>query len=209
MKSISEVIIEYSSDVMHVAAIVCLTMLSGIAWAGDDRPSSNVEFNTPFTEQLRLIAAVDVVRPSADDTMNSTKTTNAIVKESWLTGADVHEYLGLGTLGAALATSLTAPESCRSNCSGQSPPKTGTHQTLGRITGALALATVATGLLFHWDDMHLFADGLSDPDTQHWLLAGAGALLLADAVRRAPAKEHSAQAEAGAAMMLIAVKIAW
>jgi hypothetical protein len=73
----------------------------------------------------------------------------------------------------------------------------------------LALAAVATGLFFHWDDMHLLADGLKDPDTQHWLLGGAGALLLADAVSRAPAKSHAAQAEAGAALMLVAVKITW
>ena len=34
-------------------------------------------------------------------------------------------------------------------------------------TGAMAVAAVVTGVMFHWDDMHLFEDGLKDPDTQH------------------------------------------
>jgi len=130
-------------------------------------------------------------------------------KEPWLTTNKAHEYLGVATLLTSMATALTAPSSCETNCANKPAPTHGVHQTLGRTTGALALATVATGLLFHWKDMHLFADGLSDPDTQHWLLAGSGALIMAQAISKAPAKSHSAQAEAGAVIMLIGVKMAW
>jgi hypothetical protein len=134
---------------------------------------------------------------------------NDDVKTPWISTSKVHEYLGVATLISTVATALTAPNSCHTNCSNQPAPTHGTHQTLGRTTGALALATVATGFMFHWKDMHLFEDGLSDPDTQHWLLAGTGALVMADAITKAPAKNHAAQAEAGAVMMLVAIKLAW
>jgi hypothetical protein len=123
----------------------------------------------------------------------------------WLTGNTIHEYLGLTTLGVALATALTAP----GDQGNKTPNVNGTHAQLGRATRALALATVVTGLIFHWDDLHLFDDGLKDPDTQHWLLAGAGALILANAVSKAPNRSHSGQAEAGALAMLVGVKLVW
>jgi hypothetical protein len=194
---------KYVIDLTGFAAILCLAMASGMAFADDDSSKPMPPTSTPYTQQVRKMVASDDALP------NKANNPNANFKEPWLTGADVHEYLGLATLGSALATALTAPGTCHSNCANQSPPTTGTHQTLGRTTGVLALAAVATGLFFHWDDMHLLADGLKDPDTQHWLLGGAGALLLADAVTRAPAKSHAAQAEAGAALMLVAVKITW
>ena len=134
---------------------------------------------------------------------------NSDFKAPWISGNKAHEYLGLATILSVVATSLTAPEGCHSDCSNQQSQTSGTHQSLGRATRALALTTVATGLLFHRDDMHLFEDGLGDPDTEHWLLGGAGALILANAVSKAPARSHSGQAELGAAMMLVAIKLTW
>ncbi len=126
-------------------------------------------------------------------------------KEPWFTGNKIHEYLGVTTLATALATALTAP----SDKGNATPNVNGTHAQLGRATRALALATVVTGLIFHWDDMHLFEDGLKDPDTEHWLIAGAGALILANAVSKAPNRSHAGQAEAGALAMLVGVKLVW
>lgn len=120
-----------------------------------------------------------------------------------------HEYLGIATLVAAGLTMFSAPEGCETNCANYQPPVNGTHAKLGKATRALALSAVVTGIAAHWDDIHPFEDGLSDPDTQHWLLAGAGALVLANAVSKAPAQSHAGQAELGALAMLVAVKLVW
>jgi hypothetical protein len=151
------------------------------------------------------VATPDKVNASAGTTPVATRE----VKDPWFTANKVHEYLGLGTILLAAATAATAPEGCETNCANYQPPTNGTHAKLGRATRAMALSAVATGIAFHWDDIHLFEDGLKDPDTQHWLLAGTGALLLANAVGRAPAHSHSTQAELGALMMLAAIKITW
>ncbi len=137
------------------------------------------------------------------------QTNEHVVKDPLFSADKLHEYLGIGTIVLAAATALTAPEGCEANCTNNPPRTSGTHQSLGRATRAMALSAVATGLLFHWDDMHLFEDGIKDPDTQHWLLAGAGALLLANAVSKAPASSHSTQAEIGALMMAVGIKITW
>lgn len=158
-----------------------------------------------------MLAANDTV--ATPDKVNATVGTTPAapreVKDPWFTANKIHQYLGLGTIVMAIATAATAPEGCETNCATYKPDTNGTHAKLGRATRALALSAVATGIAFHWDDMHLFADGLKDPDTQHWLLGGAGALLLANAVGKAPGHGHSRQAELGAAMMLAAIKITW
>lgn len=191
-----------------LAAGFIFTLVAGAAYAEDGGSNPSQLPGVPYVKAVRSMLASDDAASAMAKARSGSAQSNSEFKEPWISGFKVHEYLGLATIGSAIATSLTAPSSCHTNCSSQ-PPTSGTHQTLGRTTGVLALATVATGLLFHWDDMHLFEDGLSDPDTQHWLLGGAGALILADAVSRAPAKSHAGQAELGAGMMLIAVKLAW
>jgi hypothetical protein len=209
MKITLEEFMIYVIKLGYVAAVFCLAVLSGMAFAEDTPPNPALAPSTPYAKEVRSMVASDDAPPETANANVPSINPNAGFKEPWISGAKVHEYLGLATLASTIATSLTAPDSCHSNCSNQPAPTTGTHQTLGRTTGALALATVVTGLLFHWQDMHLLEDGLSDPDTQHWLLGGAGALIMADAIAKAPAKSHAAQAEAGAGMMLIAVKLAW
>jgi hypothetical protein len=196
-----------------VVAGLCLAMLSGTACAGDAAtynlalPSSTAG---PANDlQSYMLAANDAV--ATPEKANATSVAKPLatleVRDPWFTADKLHEYLGLGTIVLAAATAATAPEGCETaNCT---PQTNGTHAKLGRATRAMALSAVATGLLFHWDDMHLFEDGLKDPDTQHWLLAGSGALLLANAVSRAPAHSHSGEAELGALMMLVAIKITW
>jgi hypothetical protein len=210
MKITWENVMRYVLNLGCIAAFFCLAVLSGMAFADEKQTNANELPSVPYAKQVQSMVAADDGDTTTGKSNIPSGNPNADFREPWISGSKVHEYLGLATLGAALATSLTAPSSCHSNsnCVNGLPPTTGTHQTLGRTTGVLALATVATGLLFHWDDMH-FDDGLKDPDTQHWLLASTGALLLADAVNRAPAKSHAAQAEAGAGLMLIAVKISW
>jgi hypothetical protein len=133
-----------------------------------------------------------------------------------LSGRKAHQYLGLGTVLFAGLTAMTAPgEACEQNCPPQPPPRETsgtTHTRLARTTAVLAVATVVTGLLYHWNDFHL-EDGLSDPDNQHVMLAGTGALLMLYAINKSAKSSvptsHAGIAELGAASMLVAIKLTW
>ena len=185
-----------------LAAILCWPVLSSLAYADDVNKPLAVDPIAPYAKQVQVAMASENTNKS---TVPANPNPNLNFKAPLITGSKVHEYLGIATLVSTLATAMTAPD-CKSNCQSQTH---GLHQNLGRTSGVLALATVTTGLIFHWKDMHLIEDGLSDPDTQHWLLGGAGALIMADAISRAPNKAHSREAEAGAAMMLVAIKVNW
>jgi hypothetical protein len=78
---------------------------------------------------------------------------------------------------------------------------------------ALAGATLLTGALAHWDDIHL-ENGITDPDNLHALLGITGAALMATAVNKSRSHNtgqvnHAAQAEIGAVVMAIGIKIVW
>jgi hypothetical protein len=133
-----------------------------------------------------------------------------------LTGSNTHLVLGLATIAAALATAATAPDGgCEGNCAGYvAPPRqlNGAHAQLAKATVGLAAATIATGLLVHWDDFHL-ADGWKDPDNLHVLLGVSGAALMAYAVNKSANStkqvSHAGVAELGALGMLVAIKLTW
>jgi len=128
------------------------------------------------------------------------------------TGSKAHQYLGLGTLALVVATAI-APKP--PEIEGRPPTqaeldaqKSSSHAKLGRAAATMAAATVATGLLVHWDDFHL-EDGLSDPDNQHALLGTAGALAILYAVAKAPGEGHAGKGIAGGAAMAVAIKLTW
>ena len=194
---------------IRFAVFFICTALSGICYSQTSLADSYVALNAAHEDRAGEPNPLDSAVAAPLNTTLPAGSASDDVKTPWLSTAKTHQYLGIATLISSVATALTAPSSCDQNCSNKPASTHGVHQSLGRTTGALALATVATGLMFHWKDMHPFEDGLSDPDTQHWLLAGAGALIMADAISKAPAKSHSAQAEAGAVIMLIGVKMAW
>ena len=81
-----------------------------------------------------------------------------------------------------------------------------------KATIAMAYATIATGLLAHWDDFHL-EDGITDPDNLHVLLGVTGAALMAYAVNKSKNSSvpvsHAGIAELGALGMVAAIKITW
>jgi len=134
----------------------------------------------------------------------------------WLSGRKAHQYLGLGTVLFAGLTALSSPEEgCEHNCPAQPAARQTsgtTHTRFARTTAALAVATVVTGLIYHWDDFHL-EDGFADPDNQHVMLAGAGALIMLYAINKSAQSSvptsHAGIAELGAASMLVAIKLTW
>ncbi|MFH2135116.1 MAG: hypothetical protein ABII81_08060 [Pseudomonadota bacterium] len=162
---------------------------------------------------------------AANDSATTTSTSSNIVKPaaqpefkpSLFTGSNAHMALGLATVVTALATGATAPgEGCEGTCPPGyvAPPRetNGTHAKLAKLTTALAVATVATGLYYHWDDFHL-EDGLTDPDNLHVILGVTGAALMAYATAKSAGSttpvSHAGMGMAGAYGMIAAVKIAW
>lgn len=160
----------------------------------------------------------------ADSEVSSIDSRNTIVavtpaaefEPKLITGKKIHEYMGLATLALAGLTLLTAPDGdCNYSCNNanQARPVNGTHAEFGKATAVMALATVASGLIVHWDDFSM-EDGWEDPDNLHVLLGVTGAALLAYAVNKSMnvssgQANHAGIAELGALGMLVAVKLTW
>ena len=216
---------EYSIKVVNAVAGICLVIFSGGVYA--DTAAGNVVlppvagFYTNNAQFLRsgqlnsssyLLAAND--GNAAQSQADVTPEAPAVKFEPPLMSErKVHQYLGLGTVLFAGLTMLAAPG--ESEGAVQTAPRQTsgtTHTRLARTTAALAAATVITGLLFHWNDFHL-DDGFSDPDNQHVMLAGTGAMLMLYAVNKSAKSSvptsHAGIAELGAALMLVGIKLTW
>ena len=215
----------------NVVAGICLAVFSGMVHAdnmvGNNALPTAASF---YTDNYRLLKSQSVNSGSFLLAANeggavqgqagaAPATPAAEFSPPWLTGRKAHEYLGLGTIALAGLTALAGPggDGCEQNCppvTQQAPRQTSgtTHTRLARATGAMAIATVLTGLLYHWDDFHL-GDGFADPDNQHVALAGTGALLMLYAIDKSAHSSvptsHAGIAELGAVVMVVAVKLTW
>jgi hypothetical protein len=203
---------------LHFGGLViglCLGVLSTAAFAQD----SLVDLAYPsraYTKDAQSILAENDEPQGKSAKKNSPPATNSDFKERWLTGPKVHEYLGLATIVAAGATALSAPEGgCEHNsCNSATYVRdtNGIHAHLAKATGALAVATVLSGLLVHWDDFNL-DDGWADPDNLHVLLGVSGAATMLYAINKsansATPVSHSLIAEIGAIAMAIGIRLTW
>lgn len=200
---------------MLLAAALCLATLSEAAWAQEEAPALP-QLSTGYVkndEPFRLAAnEADVLVRKQDSTMPPAQETK--FEEPMFSGGKIHQYLGLATVGAAAATFATHFHPCEGpSCGSQPPRKThGTHANLGRATALLAVATVASGLLAHWDDFHA-EDGITDPDNLHVALGVTGAALMTYAINKSARStvptNHAAMAELGALSMVVAIKLTW
>lgn len=194
-----------------------------LAWTGlAGAQETAIDLSTPAQAYAQRAMPMML---AANDSAATTKTSSNVVKPaaqpefepSLFTGSNAHMVLGLATIATALATGLNTPaEVCDD---GVCPPGVtyqretdGTHAKLAKATVALAVATVATGLYYHWDDFHL-EDGLTDPDNLHVILGMTGAALMAYATAKSSGSttpvSHAGMGMAGAYGMIAAVKIAW
>jgi len=223
----------------NAATSICLALLSGMAYADDtathlDLPTAasvyakdlqSLESRSFISQTANAKSAnssVYLIAAKDSDALPVQQTITPLVsapqfEPSWLSGRKAHQYLGLGTVMFAGLTMLAAPgdgESCETNCGTQPPRQTSgtTHTRLARTTAALAVATVATGLIYHWDDIH-WEDAFTDPDKMHARLGAAGVLLLLYAVNKSANSsvptDHAPAAELGAVAMLVAIKLTW
>jgi hypothetical protein len=132
------------------------------------------------------------------------------------TSSNAHKFLGLGTVLFAGLTALAAPEEgCEHNCPPNPPPRQTsgtTHTRLARTTAVLAVATLTSGLLAHWDDFYV-EDGITDPDNQHVMLGTTGALMMLYAIHKSANSStqtsHAGIAELGGVAMAVAIKLTW
>jgi peptidoglycan/LPS O-acetylase OafA/YrhL len=206
---------ELSLTARNIAVSICLTTLSGMVYADDtvvnlDLPTAASFYtrNIPTLNAQSYTPAYLLAATDGDAVLGQANVTPHPAEEfkpPWMSGRKAHQYLGLGTLALFGLTALTAPDNERNN---PNPPTTGTHQSLGRATAAMAAATMMTGLIYHWNDIH-WEDPFTDPDKMHARLAATGALLMIYAVSVAPAHNHSGAGIAGGAAMVVAVKLTW
>jgi len=127
----------------------------------------------------------------------------------WLTGNKLHQYLGIGSLLAAGLAAVTPPESeSEGGGGGGRDSEKGFHHYAGLTAAGLAGAAVGTGLVFHLDDIRL-RDGFLDPDNLHALLGILATTAYFVAVTTAPDTSHGGMGVAGAAAMLVSIKLAW
>lgn len=201
----------------QLLSAVCLAAMAGTGYAAEQSFDLSLPAGSIYAQESRsfMLAANDADLVKANNNI-APVTSAAEFEPPLISGSKVHQYLGLGTIVLAGMTMLTAPgEGCETNCAAvaQAPRDVnGTHAQLGKATAVMALATVASGLITHWDDFST-EDGWSDPDNLHALLATAGAVLMAYAVNKSANSttpvSHAGLAEMGALGMLVAIKLTW
>ncbi len=209
------------SVIFRTAALgFCLAALSAAAFGAEELSAFPAQpaFSNAGDMQSFMLAKNEAGGSNAERNVASAAPAKQVeFSEPVLTLNKTHKYLGMSTIIAAVATAMTAPgEGCEHNCPppSQQPPRdrNGPHAHLARATVALAAATIATGILAHWDDIDV-RNGITDPDNLHALLGIAGALLMAKAVNKSASStvpvSHAAQAELGAAMMAVGIKMVW
>ncbi|MDP2804424.1 MAG: hypothetical protein Q8O24_00630 [Gallionellaceae bacterium] len=158
--------------------------------------------------QSFLIAANDVETGKTVANITATPPAEEF-KPKLFSGSKMHQYLGVSTAVLAGAAFITHPHPTDPNA----PRETnGTHAQLAKATVVAAVATIAAGVLSHWDDFSL-EDGWTDPDNLHVILGVTGAALMAYAVDKSAnsstAVEHAREAELGALGMIVAIKLTW
>ena len=189
--------------------IYFITTMLCIAYANTALATSDIA-PAPPTKNVTVVT-YEAYTPTNNVALSAVPTDFA---PSLLSRDNAHLYLGLATIVAAVATAASAPSSCDQNCPNPAPPRevNGTHAQLAQATLGLAAATIVTGIWAHWDDFYL-EDGITDPDNLHVLLGVSGAALMAYAVNKSLGSSikvsHAGEAELGAALMLVGIKLVW
>lgn len=144
-----------------------------------------------------LLAENTAAAPSAARASVEPAMPQAVYEERLFTANTVHKYLGLGSILLAGLTVIAPKEDGDS-----------LHHQLGEGAAILGVGAVATGLVFHWEDIHL-ASGLKDPDNLHLILGTLGTAGYLMASSAAPDSPHPTYGVAGAVSMATAIKLTW
>lgn len=203
-----------TAQVAEAATAVATDELPALAgsYSRNIGPNRN---NLRFTDTQPYMLALNEATV-VDGKTAGAESANAKFEPPLFSSSDAHKYLGIGTVLFAGLTAMAAPEEgCEHNCTTPLPPRQTsgtTHTRLARTTAALAVATLTSGLLVHWDDFH-FEDGITDPDNQHMLLGTTGALMMLYAIHKSANSStqtsHAGIAELGGVAMAVAIKLTW
>ena len=131
--------------------------------------------------------------------------------ERFLTANKLHKYLGIGALifGAATAMSFGLAEEDEEGLPGAEDEKDGgVHAALAYAATGLAAGAVATGFMYHREDVG-FDEPLTDPDNLHMALTTLGAAGFAAATGLEGEDGHSVFGMLGGLSMLVGVKLTW
>lgn len=185
---------------LFVALAASAGLLASTSWA---ETPLNLMLPEHYQSDNLLLASNDnpalaptAARENSKGEKKPAKELHANFEESAFTPEKFHQYLGLTTLGLVALTAVLPKE------------EDGPHETAGTLAAITAGATVANGLIFHWEDFH-FEDGFSDPDNLHMMLGTLGALLMVAAVSQAPEGGHAGLGLGGGVAMATAIKITW
>ncbi len=199
---------------MAIAGISTLSLSWGV-YASDGMliPKLSSDYTDSSKSYILALNETDTATQPAASVPTSKP---AEFKPPFFTASNAHQYLGLGTIVLVGLAAITNPgEGCEDSCVSPAPPRqtSGTaHTRFARAAAGMAVATVASGLITHWDDFH-FEDGFTDPDNMHALLGAAGAGLMTYAVlksaRSTTETSHAGMAELGGLAMAVAIKLTW
>lgn len=175
---------------------------SNIATAQDTNLPAYTSLNLHYPEETRYqqLSAASTSQSSEFSKIPAGIKDKPIFKEDWLTANKIHKYLGIGSLTLAVLAAIV-PKPPKEN------PDEGNHKELAEGAALLGGAAVATGLMFHSDD--IFNYGASDPDNLHATYATLGVIGFALAVSDAPQAQHVGYGALGAVLMTIGMKYTW
>ncbi len=181
---------------------LCLACLNSAMVLAQDTGSivernsdSALNLRMPEQEYLRL-AAAEPTLGGGEPTAESVAELGPVYKERWLTGNKIHKYAGIGSIALAILTGLAPKE------------YGGLHEEAARGALALGVVAVGTGLAFHFEDLST-SNFTTNPDNWHAMLTTLGVLGYATAVANGGEDGHAEAGVAGAALMLLGIKMTW
>lgn len=196
-----------------VAGIGLMSLSCGVHASDVSLPT----ISSSYTDNTKsYLLALNDTDASARQAVAEPIVKSAEFKPPFFTTSNAHQYLGIGTIVLVGLAAITNPgEGCEDSCVSPAPPRqtSGTaHTRFARAAAGMAVATVASGLITHWDDFHL-EDGFTDPDNMHAMLGAAGAALMTYAVLKSAKSttetSHAGMAELGGLAMAVAIKLTW
>lgn len=183
-----------------------LLVYSAMAFSQDDATGNAVTYQPlnlylPTLQYMQLAAAEPAETATKDTTAVEATVTDTVsieseYKDRWLTANKTHKWLGIGSLALAVASAVVPKE------------EEGAHHDLAEGALILGGAAVATGLVFHYDDLS-GKKFFSNPDNWHAMLTTLGVVGYAIAVDQGGEGGHAGAGIAGMVLMIGGIKMTW
>lgn len=184
---------------LALAAALLLSPAAVLAQSISDDDFRPAHVGAPWNSDSLQLAAADMGGSSKSS--DASADSGEAYKSRWFTANKTHQYLGIATIALAGLTAI-APKPGHDD-----DKESGTHHELGQATAVMGGLTVASGLGFHYGDIHL-SRGFKDPDNLHALLGTLASIGFFAAVAEAP-DAHAGWGVGSALVMLSAIKVTW